>query len=153
MKKITRERTNPEIPTASMADIAFLLIIFFMVTAVFAVTRGLDFELPEKKDVPQDIEREEAVHIKVLADNTYVVDGRPMPLSDLLGYLAPKLTNWPDKPVMIQADPLCDYEAMLAAYDVLRTAQPDTHGFYVKVISIPTLTEIYELERALGMKF
>jgi biopolymer transport protein ExbD len=153
MKKLSRAQANAEIPTASMADIAFLLIIFFMVTAVFAVTRGLDFELPEKKDVPQDIEREEAVHIKVLADNSYVVDGRPMPLDDLLGYLAPKLINWPDKPVMIQTDPNADYQAMLAAYDVLRTAQPDTHGFFVKVISIPTLAEIDELERALGMTF
>jgi len=33
------KRTEPEIPTASMADIAFLLIIFFMVTTVHEVDR------------------------------------------------------------------------------------------------------------------
>ena len=38
-----KEREQPEIPTASMADIAFLLIIYFMLTTVFSVTKGLDF--------------------------------------------------------------------------------------------------------------
>ena len=34
------------IPTASMADIAFLLFIFFMVTTIFRAERGLDVTLP-----------------------------------------------------------------------------------------------------------
>ncbi len=46
-KKIQYE---PEIPTASMADIAFLLIIFFMVTTIFARDRGLKLILPEKSE-------------------------------------------------------------------------------------------------------
>ena len=51
--KIRREKVPPEIPTSSMADIAFLLIIFFMVTAVFAATKGLEFKLPkEEEDAP-----------------------------------------------------------------------------------------------------
>lgn len=37
-----------EIPTASMADIAFLLIIFFMTTSIFARDKGLKLVLPEK---------------------------------------------------------------------------------------------------------
>jgi len=44
-----------EIPTASMADIAFLLIIFFMTTTNFAREKGLKFLLPEKKEQPQEI--------------------------------------------------------------------------------------------------
>ena len=49
--KIKRNLPSSDIPTASMADIAFLLIIFFMVTSVFSATKGLDFTLPkEEKD-------------------------------------------------------------------------------------------------------
>ncbi|MGB9590400.1 MAG: ExbD/TolR family protein, partial [Candidatus Hydrothermia bacterium] len=45
-----REREEEaEIPTASMADIAFLLIIFFMVTTVFAREKGLKLLLPERQ--------------------------------------------------------------------------------------------------------
>ena len=35
-----------------MADIAFLLIVYFMVTTTFAATRGLDFSLPPEDDTP-----------------------------------------------------------------------------------------------------
>ena len=39
--KVSKKKTEPEIPTASMADIAFLLIVFFMITSVFSVARGM----------------------------------------------------------------------------------------------------------------
>jgi len=48
MKLRERVTKTAEIPTASMADIAFLLIIFFMVTTVFANEIGLQIVLPEK---------------------------------------------------------------------------------------------------------
>ena len=39
-------RKNPEIPTSSMGDIAFLLLIFFIVTVVFTDESGLVVTLP-----------------------------------------------------------------------------------------------------------
>jgi biopolymer transport protein ExbD len=42
-----KNRASGEIPTASMADIAFLLLIFFLVTTVFDEERGLRIVLPE----------------------------------------------------------------------------------------------------------
>jgi biopolymer transport protein ExbD len=45
MKK--KNRPSGEIPTASMADIAFLLLVFFLVTTVFDEERGLRIVLPE----------------------------------------------------------------------------------------------------------
>lgn len=48
------KRARPEggIPTSSMADIAFLLLVFFLVTTVFPKDRGLAIVLPEGLDVP-----------------------------------------------------------------------------------------------------
>jgi len=43
-----KKKSSAEIPTASMADIAFLLIVFFMTTTIFASERGLKMILPEK---------------------------------------------------------------------------------------------------------
>jgi biopolymer transport protein ExbD len=146
-------RVSDEIPTASTADIAFLLIIFFMVTTVFSATRGLDFEIPAKQEIPEEIQVEEAVYIHVLSDGTYEVDRRPMALDDILGYLKPKLTNWPDKPVMIHAEPDAKYGDMLAVYDILRIPQQDKDGFRVKNISIPTLAEIEKLRAAASGTF
>jgi biopolymer transport protein ExbD len=42
-----KSRTGGDIPTSSMADIAFLLLIFFLVTTVFDEERGLPIVLPE----------------------------------------------------------------------------------------------------------
>ncbi len=43
-----RIKVSSEIPTASMADIAFLLMIFFLVTTTFPKDRGLAIVLPEE---------------------------------------------------------------------------------------------------------
>jgi biopolymer transport protein ExbD len=43
-----RKKTSPEIPSASMSDIAFLLLVFFMTTTIFAREKGLTMLLPEK---------------------------------------------------------------------------------------------------------
>ena len=43
-----KSRVSDEIPTASMADIAFLLLIFFLVTTTFPKDKGLEVVLPEE---------------------------------------------------------------------------------------------------------
>ena len=54
MIKKRESRVAPEIPTASMADIAFLLIVFFLVTTTMNQDKGLSLHLPpvgETKEV------------------------------------------------------------------------------------------------------
>ncbi len=54
MIKKRQSRVMPEIPTASMADIAFLLIVFFLVTTTMNHDKGLSLHLPpvgETKEV------------------------------------------------------------------------------------------------------
>ncbi|MGC9365848.1 MAG: ExbD/TolR family protein [bacterium] len=46
MKLVKKKQPKANIPTSSMSDIAFLLIIFFMVSTVFRQERGLDVTLP-----------------------------------------------------------------------------------------------------------
>ncbi len=45
-----KERVADEIPTASLADIAFLLLIFFLTTTVFNEEKGLPIVLPEQQE-------------------------------------------------------------------------------------------------------
>ena len=140
--KLTRKAQEAEIPTSSMADIAFLLIIFFMVTAVFSATKGLEFKLPKDDNKPP--EQEEAVFIQVGADSSVLVDCRPMELDEILAYLEPKLLRNPEKPVILYTDASAPYSAMIAVYDVLGSAKPKSHGFKVKNISVPTQSEVQE---------
>jgi biopolymer transport protein ExbD len=139
--RLKKGTVSDEIPTASMADIAFLLIIYFMVTTTFAATRGLDFSLPQEEDTPPMIEKEEAVLIEIQAGGTLIVDQKPMPLEEILDYLEPKLERNPRKPVIIRPQQNAEYGFMVDVFDELRQA-PEKRGFEVKNISIPTQREI-----------
>jgi biopolymer transport protein ExbD len=57
-----RQGVKNYIPTASMADIIFLLLIFFMVTTIFKMEEGLPITLPRAKS-GADQERERLVHV------------------------------------------------------------------------------------------
>ena len=47
----SRMRPDDSVPTSSMADIAFLLLVFFLVTTVFPKDQGLSLMLPRPGDV------------------------------------------------------------------------------------------------------
>jgi len=146
--KLSKKPQDANIPTSSMADIAFLLIIFFMVTAVFSATKGLEFELP-KDDQDQPPESEEATFIKVEANSSITVDCKPMELDGILDYLEPRLTRNPEKPVILYTDAYAPYQAMISVYDVLGSAE-QSRGFKVKNISVPTQTEVQEYIELFG---
>lgn len=139
--KIDREdKVSDEIPTATMADVAFLLIIYFMVTSTFAATRGLDFALPEQEENPPMIEKEESVLIEIQPSGQLLVDGQSMEMGAILDYLEPKLERNPLKPVIIRPDPNAPYGYMVDVFDELR--QGAEKGVEVKNISVPTQREI-----------
>ena len=138
--RFKRSTVSDEIPTASMADIAFLLIIYFMVTTTFAATRGLDFSLPQEEDTPL-VDKEESVLIEIQPGGVLMVDNRSMPLSEVLEYLKPKLERNPMKPVIIRPNEIAEYGYMVDVFDELRQAK-DKIGIEVKNVSIPTQREI-----------
>ena len=139
--KIERDNVSDEIPTSSMADIAFLLIIYFMVTTTFTATRGLDFALPEDDDTPPVIEKEDSVLIEILPGGDLLVDARPMFLSEVIDYLRPKLEANPKKPVILRPDPSSQYGHMIRVLDELRQGQDKGLKEEIR-ISIPTQREI-----------
>ena len=135
--KLKKKKQSPEIPTSSMADIAFLLIVFFMVTSVFSVTRGLEYQLPRNDQDTQDQSQEEAVHIHIEragSECAFTVDQTLMDLSDINVYLQPKLARNPNKFVIIDPAPTAPYRCMVDAFDELKQGD-------VKNISIPTTAE------------
>jgi biopolymer transport protein ExbD len=141
MKVKRRSHDKPEIYTGSMADISFLLIIFFMLTMVFSATKGLDFNQEEAPTDVTVVEPEEAIDVHVTTNGTLRVDGRPMALAELLPYIKPKLDANPDKPVILRTDPNAPYGAMMTVFDELRSA-PEKANFVITNIAIPTLAEV-----------
>ena len=139
--KMKKETVSDEIPTSSMADIAFLLIIYFMVTTTFAATRGLDFSLPPEDDSQPLVEKEDSVLIEIQPGGILMVDQQQMELGDILDYLKPKLEINQTKPVIIRPMENTEYGYMVDVFDELRQAK-DKIGLEVKNVSIPTQREI-----------
>jgi len=134
-RKLRRRRKPSEIPTSSMADIAFLLIIFFMLTAVFTTNQGIQFQYPEDDPNDPDVQPEEAIHIKIEGEGRFQIDKNPTSsLEEIGGYVRAKMEQSPEKPVIIESDPDVPYFVMIDVFDLLKQLE-------VKNIAVPTKSE------------
>jgi biopolymer transport protein ExbD len=154
--KLGKKQVPSEIFTGSMADVSFLLIIYFMITSAFSATRGLDFALPEDTTTPQEIKQEDSIDVLVRpgpvdAAPNIEVDGDPMPIDGLLPYIAEKLRQNPEKPVILRTDPTAAYGNMIEVFDELRQSEEKV-GVKIETISIPTQREIENIWTLLGIQ-
>lgn len=138
---LSRHRVSDEIPTSSMADIAFLLVVYFMLTLTLASQRGLDFRTEAEQEA-RVVEPVHSIHVRVEADGSLSVDRRPLGLDELTGYLRPRIEADPEKPVVLETDPRAPYGAMVEVYDRLRGAGDELGLPQGLVIAIPTQREI-----------
>jgi len=79
-------RKAPEINAGSMADIAFLLLIFFLVTTTMDVDSGLVRKLPPPPEDTQedsDIKNRNIMVVLINANDQLLVRGEPMNISEL----------------------------------------------------------------------
>lgn len=79
-------RENPEINAGSMADIAFLLLIFFLVTTTMNVDSGVSKKLSEKPPpdyVPPMIKEKNIFEVNINRKNELLVEDERMEISEL----------------------------------------------------------------------
>jgi biopolymer transport protein ExbD len=79
-------RENPEINAGSMADIAFLLLIFFLVTTTMNVDSGVSKKLSEKPPpdyVPPVIKEKNIFEVNINRNNELLVEGDRMEIKDI----------------------------------------------------------------------
>ena len=65
-----KSKVSDEIPTSSMADIAFLLLIFFLVTTVFEDEKGLPIGLPEREAEQVEVSQKNIIHFLIQEDGS-----------------------------------------------------------------------------------
>lgn len=99
------KRALPEINAGSMADIAFLLLIFFLVTTTMDVDSGINRKLPpwdeEQLDDPPPIKKKNIFTVLVNSRNQLLVEEDYMELDDLREAAKRFLNN--------NGDGSCDY--------------------------------------------
>ncbi|MGB3547670.1 MAG: biopolymer transporter ExbD [Saprospiraceae bacterium] len=134
-KTRTRDRMNNEINAGSMADIAFLLLIFFLVTTTIAEDKGILVKLPvwseEEPDITKLKERN-VFSVLVNAQDQLLVRGEPMRVEELREKTKDFISN-PDNRSDLAESPLnaiislkndrgTSYGQYLAVYNELKGA-------------------------------
>jgi biopolymer transport protein ExbD len=78
-------KESPEINAGSMADIAFLLLIFFLVTTTMQVDAGISRKIPKKQEQPTNIDVNERniLEVNINKKNELFVDGKTILLEEL----------------------------------------------------------------------
>ncbi len=107
-------RENPEINAGSMADIAFLLLIFFLVTTTMNVDSGVSKKLSEKPPdnyVPPVIKKKNIFEVNINRNNELLVEGERMEIEDLKEATLKFIDNGAGQGKLIDGRPTgpCDY--------------------------------------------
>lgn len=119
-----RSKVSAEFSTASMSDINFLLLIFFLVSTMFAVEKGLPMALPGKTSPTVRLKREAVLNIQAFANGAIVIRGMgPVGLRDIKPIIEQKLIEKPKLVVVIETDANADYGIMVDILDELRLAK------------------------------
>ncbi len=95
------KKAAPEINAGSMADIAFLLLIFFLVTTTMDVDTGITRKLPPPvENNEEDIDVKDRNVLKILVNNQdrLLIDGKAGDISQLKNKVIDFITVHPDNP-------------------------------------------------------
>lgn len=85
-----------------MADIVFLLLIFFMLTSSFVIESGVKIELPKTVSTQQHIEKQ--LIITITRDNVIYLNKKKVKKDDLPEKLKEAIGNNTDKFIIVKAD-------------------------------------------------
>lgn len=134
-KTSTRDRMKNEVNAGSMADIAFLLLIFFLVTTTILEDKGVLVKLPPWSNEPPDVQKmntRNVYSVLVNANNQLLVRGEPTELDRLREntkefIMNPKkMENMAEKPtkaiISLKNDRGTKYGTYLEVYNELKAA-------------------------------
>jgi biopolymer transport protein ExbD len=124
-----KSKVEDRIPTSSMADIAFLLLVFFLTTTVFDEEQGLQVVLPERgPDVEVDVPPKNLLFFLVQPDGSVVVrrgesqQEQRITTRQVQGIMRQALTANPNIIAVVQTSPLARYESMVNVLDGIQMA-------------------------------
>ena len=121
MKFRRKARENVEINLASLIDVVFILLLFFVVTTTFTRETQLKVDLPEAASgTPPQPSELKTLEVLIGVDGGYSLNGQTLLKSDLpslMGAMQKESEGDNSLPVVISADAKTPHQAVITAMD------------------------------------
>ncbi len=119
-----KSKASDQIPSSSLADIAFLLLIFFMVTTVFRKETERNIEWPDAAATQQiDEKRQNIMYVWVEQSGQIFINDRPVATSDVAALVAPQwLESQRRLRISLRADARAPYRYVHAVTEEIKNS-------------------------------
>ena len=118
MAKQKRRFKGGEIPTSSMADIAFLLLIFFLVTTTIDMDKGLGMVLPAEGE-EMEINKKNILNCLINSTGNVLLGGEAVDIKNLARAVRQKIAQNDKLVISVKAHNASRYEDYVRVIDQL----------------------------------
>ena len=117
-----RRFKGSEIPTSSMADIAFLLLVFFLVTTTIDTDKGLGIILPPPGEIEIEIRKENILNCLINSQGKVLLDDEPTMVNQIHNIVGQKLRENDKLIISVKTHPKTAYNDYVRVIDQLKMA-------------------------------
>ena len=111
-----------EINSSSMADIAFLLLVFFLVTTTISMDKGISLVLPSEGN-ELEVNQKNIVNILMNESGKVLLDDKPTKINLIKDIVVRRLSGNPNLIFSVQTHPRTKYQDYLRVLDQLKEAK------------------------------
>ena len=122
MKFSRKTKISSEIPTSSMPDIIFMLLIFFMVTTVLREYSGLPVNISKAEKIEKLKGKRHTAHIWVSKEGLVSINDRLFAVEDVAKIMYDKRVSDPQVIVSLKADEEAKMGLISSIHEELREA-------------------------------
>jgi biopolymer transport protein ExbD len=129
--KLKRKKKLGFQETAAASDLAFLLIIYFIVIAGFNINKGYLLNLPAK-DSTRMILRDDLMRFEMDESGNLIHDSQIVTIRDARRLVASAQSNNPNIALMLTIDPQAQWQEVVSFIEVAQQQKIDSFSFTMK---------------------
>lgn len=111
----SRNKFSPDFQMASMTDMIFLLLIFFMLTSTLVSVNAMKLILPTSSIKTAD---KQSVSVSITKDLEYYVDRQKVTLGEMKSVLREKLSNIKEPTIVLNAEKTVPIENVVQVMNI-----------------------------------
>ena len=121
MLRKPRRSAMQEVNSSSMSDIAFLLLVFFLVTTTISLDKGISLILPAEGN-EMEVNKKNIVNILVNDKGKVLMDNEPTKIDEIKNFALKKITNNPKIIFSVLTNKNTQYSDYILVLDQLKQA-------------------------------